>query len=50
VREPLYRWSGWKILESSQEYVKDSARQLHFNVNVAPDAETVVRYRVHYSW
>ena len=50
VREPLYRWSGWKILESSQEYVQDSARQVHFNVNVAPDAEAVVRYRVRYSW
>jgi hypothetical protein len=50
VREPLYRWSGWKILESSQEYVKDSAQQVHFNVNVAPDAEALVRYRVRYNW
>jgi len=50
VREPLYRWSGWKILESSQAYVKDSARQVHFDVGVAADAEAVLRYRVRYGW
>ena len=50
VREPLYRWSGWKILASSQPYVKDSAQQVHFDVDVAPDAEAVVRYRVRYGW
>ena len=50
VREPLYRWSNWKSSSSSQEYVKDSAQQMHFNVNVAPDGEAVVRYRVRYSW
>ena len=50
VREPLYRWSGWQILQSSQSFVKDSARQLHFDVNVAPNAESVIRYRVRYSW
>lgn len=50
VREPLYRWSGWKILESSQVYVKDSARQIHFNASIAPNAEAVLHYRVRYNW
>jgi len=50
VREPLYRWSGWKILDSSHAYVKDSAQQVHFDVEVAPDAEAVIRYRVRYNW
>ncbi|MCC7461649.1 MAG: DUF4139 domain-containing protein [Gammaproteobacteria bacterium] len=50
VREPLYRWSGWKILSSSHPYVKDSAQQVHFDVDVGPDAEAVVRYRVRYGW
>ncbi|MFO1410261.1 MAG: hypothetical protein U1F06_07785, partial [Steroidobacteraceae bacterium] len=50
VREPLYRWSGWKIVNTSQPYVKDSAQQVHFDVDVAPDAEAVVRYRVRYGW
>ena len=50
VREPLYRWSGWKILDSSHAYVKDSAQQVHFDVEVASDAEAVIRYRVRYTW
>jgi hypothetical protein len=50
VREPLYRWSNWRIVSRSQEYVKDDARQIHFNVAVPRDGETVLRYRVRYTW
>jgi hypothetical protein len=50
VQEPLYRWTNWRVLSKSQEYVKDSARQIHFNVSVPRDGESVVRYRVRYSW
>jgi hypothetical protein len=50
VREPLYRWSNWRILTRSQDYVKDSARLIHFNVIVPRDGESVLRYRVRYNW
>jgi hypothetical protein len=50
VREPMYRWSNWKVLEHSQDYEKDSARLIHFNATVPKDGTTVIRYRVHYSW
>ena len=50
VREPMYRWSNWKILAHSHEFQKDSAQLIHFNVTVPKDGETVVKYRVHYSW
>lgn len=50
VKEPLYRWSGWTVLSSSSPYVKDSAQLIHFNVAVPRDGETVLRYRVRYSW
>jgi hypothetical protein len=50
VREPMYRWSNWKVLAHSHEYVKDSAQLIHFNVTVPKDGTTVVRYRTHYSW
>ena len=50
VKEPMYRWSNWKILSRSQEYQKDSAQLIHFTVTVPKDGESVVRYRVHYSW
>jgi hypothetical protein len=50
VQEPLYRWTNWRVLSKSQDYVKDSARLVHFNVTVPRDGESVVRYRVRYSW
>jgi hypothetical protein len=50
IKEPMYRWSNWKILSQSHEHQQDSARLIHFNVTVPKDGESVVRYRVHYSW
>ncbi len=50
VQEPLYRWTNWKVLTKSQDFVKDSARLVHFNVSVPRDGESVVRYRVRYNW
>jgi hypothetical protein len=50
VREPMYRWSNWKVLEHSQDYEKDSAQLIHFNATVPKDGTSVIRYRVHYSW
>ncbi len=50
VREPMYRWSNWKVLEHSQDYEKDSAQLIHFTATVPKDGTTVIRYRVHYSW
>ncbi len=50
VKEPLYRWSNWKLLSHSDDFQKDSARLIHFNVTVPKDGERVIRYRVHYSW
>ncbi len=50
VKEPLYRWSNWQIISQSVAHQKDSARLIHFNVTVPKDGESVIRYRVHYSW
>lgn len=50
VREPMYRWTNWKLLSHSHEYHKDSAQLIHFNVTVPKDGTTVVRYRAHYTW
>jgi hypothetical protein len=50
VREPMYRWSNWKLLEHSQDYEQDSAQLIHFTATVPKDGTTVIRYRVHYSW
>ncbi|HZF26685.1 MAG TPA: hypothetical protein VEZ88_10535 [Steroidobacteraceae bacterium] len=50
VKENLYRWSNWQIKTSSQSYEKEDARTIHFPVKVANDGETIVRYRVRYTW
>jgi len=50
IKEPLYRWTGWTVQSSSHQFVRDSAQLIHFDVTVPRDGETVVRYRVRYSW
>jgi len=50
VKENLYRWSGWKILTKTHNFVKEDARTIYFPVKVPKDGETVVRYRVRYTW
>jgi len=50
VKENLYRWSNWKILTQTHKYDKEDARTISFPVKVAKDGETVVRYRVRYTW
>jgi len=50
VVEHLYRWTGWKIVESSQKYDKKDAQTIEFPVAIPKDGEAVVTYTVRYSW
>jgi len=50
VKENLYRWSKWTILSKTHDFTKEDARTIHFPVKVAKDGETIVRYRVRYTW
>ncbi len=50
VVEHLYRWSGWRIVTSSDPYEKTDSRTIEFRVKVPPDGERVVTYQVRYSW
>jgi hypothetical protein len=50
VKENLYRWSNWKVLTQTHKFDKEDARTISFPVKVAKDGETVVRYRVRYTW
>jgi hypothetical protein len=50
VRENLYRWSQWQLIEQSQPSVKKDARTIEFPVKVAADGEATVTYRVRYTW
>jgi len=50
VVESMYRSAQWQITESSQEPTKDHSSQVSWLLEVPPEKEKTVRYRVHYSW
>ena len=50
IVEHMFRWSEWKILESSHEYEKMDSQTIEFNVPVEANGETVVTYTVRYEW
>ncbi len=49
VKESLYRWLNWEIIEHAPDYDKVDARTIQFPVEVKPDGEATVRYRVRYT-
>lgn len=50
VKENLYRWVNWEIIEASHEFEKQDARTIHFPIEVGPDEEATVTYTVRYTW
>lgn len=50
IVEPLFRTAQWKLVKQSQEWTKLDARQIQFVTKLPKDGETVVRYRVRYTW
>ena len=50
VKETLYRWSNWEIVEASDKHEKYDANTAHFRVKVGKDDEKVIRYTVRYTW
>lgn len=50
VVEHLYRWTGWKVTDSSHKFVKKDAQTIEFPVTVKKDGEAVLTYTVRYSW
>jgi hypothetical protein len=50
IAERLYRWVNWELLEQSHEHRRTEAQRIELRVGVPPDGETVVTYRVRYTW
>ncbi len=50
VKENLYRWVNWQIIQKSADFVKQDARTAHFPVDVPADGEKVITYTVRYTW
>lgn len=50
VKEVLYRWVNWDLMEASHDFEKLDARTVSFPVEVAAEGEATLRYEVRYSW
>jgi len=50
VAEHLYRWTSWDIVKNSDPFKKLDSRTIEFTVEIPPDGERTVTYKVHYSW
>ncbi len=50
VKENLYRWTNWKITQSSHSFDKQDARTIHIPVTVGADKEALIKYTVRYTW
>ena len=50
VRENLYRWSQWSLLQQSIPSAKKDARTIEFPVKIAANGTATVTYRVRYTW
>jgi hypothetical protein len=50
VKENLFRWVNWEMVETSDPFVKADARTIHFEVVVPPNGEKTVTYTVRYTW
>jgi hypothetical protein len=50
VVEHLYRWNNWQVTEKSDTFLKLNSDQIEFRVEIKPDEERKVTYKVHYSW
>jgi hypothetical protein len=50
VKENLFRWVNWEVVQKSDDFVKVDARTIHFEVDVPANGEKTVTYSVKYSW
>ncbi len=50
VVEHLYRWTNWRVTESTQKWSKKDAQTIEFDVPVTKDGEGLINYTVQYSW
>ena len=50
VRENLYRWKNWKIAERNLPFKKINSNTVEWELEIAPEATSRIRYKVDYSW
>lgn len=50
VHEGLYRYANWKIIDSSEKWLKADSKTVHFDVKLNAKEDKVMTYTVKYHW
>lgn len=50
VVEHLFRWMNWQIKQQSDPFAKKDAQTIDFRIQLKPDEEKKLTYKVRYSW
>jgi hypothetical protein len=50
VKENLFRWVNWEVVQKSDDFVKVDARTIHFEVEVPANGEKTITYTARYTW
>ena len=50
VKENLFRWTTWEVLNPSDPFTKADARTITFEVTVPPNGEKAITYSARYTW
>lgn len=50
VKENLYRAANWEIITADHKYDRKNANTIHFKVDIEPEEEKIVKYKVRYNW
>lgn len=50
IREPLYRWTNWKITETTAQFKKLNAQTIEWTVDVPAEGTQKINYTVRYTW
>ena len=50
IVEHLFRWSEWRVLQSSHDFEKLDSTTIEFRVRIPADGEVTVDYDVRYFW
>jgi hypothetical protein len=50
IKETLFRWVTWQILQNTDKFEKQDSRTIHFPVTVPAGGQKKVTYTVRYTW
>ena len=50
VKENLFRWLNWEMVETSDPFTKIDSRTIHYETTVPANGDKTITYTVRYTW